>query len=193
MFLVLVPLLFHSYTGTALRFPVLYHLLYWGTLVAILAHVLALSLVNPESLEAIIPLDSASSNSANGNNATAIHELRRIWYVLLLSLVSNVCHLVMLLHVRSTGPYQHPLLRVSGGGGGGTKQPSVYFTLRAAAENVREPLFHRSASSNGQHSPHPAEAAIMNAMNGTFLWCSHPGSCYACCGRTSTVVCIVLQ
>ena len=163
MFLVLVPLLFHSYTGTALRFPALYQVLYWGTLAVLVVHMLALSLHDPESLEAVIPLDSASSHGAQSPDA--VHELRRIWYILLLSVVSDVAHLVILFHVRSTAPY-HPLLT------GKTKQPSIYFALRSqggltsAAAAAAPPADGTAASGNGSQSHH--EAVIMNAMTGAF-------------------------
>jgi hypothetical protein len=162
MFLVLVPLLFHSYTGTALRFPALYQVLYWGTLAVLVVHMLALSLHDPESLEAVIPLDSASSHGAQSPDA--VHELRRIWYILLLSVVSDVAHLVILFHVRSTAPY-HPLLT------GKTKQPSIYFALRSqggltSSSAAAPPADGTAASGNGSQSHH--EAAIMNAMTGAF-------------------------
>jgi hypothetical protein len=158
MFLVVVPLLFHSYTGTALRFPALYQILYWGTLAVLVVHMLALSLHDPESLEAVIPLDSASTHGAQSPDA--VHELRRIWYILLLSVVSDVCHLIILFHVRSTAPY-HPLLT------GRTKQPSIYFALRSQGglTSSAPPTDGTATPTNGGSH---REVVLMNAMTGAF-------------------------
>lgn len=136
--LLLLPLLFHSYTGTALRFQLLYMLLYWGTLAILVVHTVSLTLMNPESLEALIPIDASNISTA------FLHELRRIWWMLSLSIVSDISHLIILMHVRSTAP-THPLLT------GSKRPPSVYYTLRS--QNL----------SNGRDE----EPMLMNAMTGT--------------------------
>lgn len=170
--LVMVPLLFHSYTGTALRCQTAYQLLYWGTLIVVLVHLLSLGLINPESLEALIPLDAASST----DDADRVHEWRRIWYILLLSLVSDICHLILLLHVRSTAPAHHPLLT------GPNKPPSIYFTLRSQQQQGGGNIpwgdngLHRSTrlgsnnhNNNNNGSNGHGEPALMHAMSGTLL------------------------
>lgn len=121
--LLLVPLLFHSYTGTALRWPPVYHALYWGSLLWVTLQVMGLALLNPESMEALLPIDPATSSDS------VLHDLRRLWYMLLLTLLSNVCHLVLLVHVRSTAPSDRQpdewFHR-----GARQKAPSLYFQLR---------------------------------------------------------------
>jgi len=59
--LLLLPLLFHSYTGTALRYPRLYQFLYVTSLVVMVLHMLALLLLNPASLESIFPYDGSTN------------------------------------------------------------------------------------------------------------------------------------
>jgi hypothetical protein len=53
--ILLLPLLFHSCTGTALKCTIFYQILYWGTLLILIIHMLTLCLVDPESLTAIFP------------------------------------------------------------------------------------------------------------------------------------------
>jgi hypothetical protein len=96
LFLLLIPLPYHSYTGTAVKCPYLYQFLYGGTLVAISVHMLALSMIDPASLSALLPSPRVRS----------LHDLatRHLWLLLALSLIANLCHLILFFHVRSTAP-----------------------------------------------------------------------------------------
>jgi len=132
---------FHSYTGTALKCPSLYLLLYWGTFVALLVHMLSLSLMNPESLESLMPYDDPLLKH--------LHELRRIWWMLIASFVSDVCHLIIFWHVRSTAP-QYELLF-------GRRHPSVYYAIRSA--NMGEIM-------DDESFRYHDEPALVHAMNG---------------------------
>lgn len=148
--LLCVPLLWHSYTGTAVSHVVGYQVFYGSTAFALAVHAVGLALMDPESLEAIVPWDVvvASTTTLHDRNPERgrhllehLHELRRIWWMLGLTGVSVLCHWIVLWHVRSTapstatlGPHQHK------------KAPTVYFAVRATS--------------------HSQEPALMNAMNG---------------------------
>lgn len=96
LFLLAVPLPYHSYNGTALKCPALYQLLYGCTLILLLIQCLSLSMVDPTSLQSLLP--SNSSLTAHD------HLTRHIWIMLILSLISDLCHIILFLHVRSTAP-----------------------------------------------------------------------------------------
>jgi hypothetical protein len=121
----LLPLLFHSYTGTALACHVVYMGWYTMTLIVVVTHMLALCLVNPESMEALVP-------EPEGFLAD-LHLYRRLWYTLILSVVAHACHFVLVQHVKSTAPpnasngWYHP----STGSGSTTPPVSLYFAIRA--------------------------------------------------------------
>jgi hypothetical protein len=158
IFILLLPLLFHSYTGTALKCTLFYQILYWGTLLTLLIHMLALCLMDPESLTAIFPTVSASISSRLTHRFLLqhLHELRRIWWMLSLSLMSNICHLIMFWHVRSSAPHDALF-------GTRRKQPSVYFALRSAsigAVNESGSYAHAHSHTNNEHEP-----PLVHAMN----------------------------
>ena len=56
LFLLVVPLPYHSYTGTAVRCPISYQVLYGGSIFVILIHMLALSMLDPSSLSSFLPV-----------------------------------------------------------------------------------------------------------------------------------------
>jgi hypothetical protein len=96
LFLLVCPLPYHSYNGTALKCPTLYQLFYSVILVVLLGHMLSLSMVDPASLTSMMP---------SVHSLTQHEELtRHIWLLLLLSLASDLCHILLFLHVRSTAP-----------------------------------------------------------------------------------------
>lgn len=146
--LVLVfPLLFHSYTGTALSCQALYLTWYALTLTAVVVHALTLCLVTPESLEALVPEREGAVSD--------LHLYRRLWYTLLLSVTATSAHLTVLQHVKSSAP-RHGLFLPSSSSTrrrGDPKPPvSMYFAVRA----------------------HPVlrdEPALVHAMNGAFSFC----------------------
>lgn len=103
LFLLFVPLPYHSYHGKALRCPILYKLLYGGTLVAVSIHALALIMVDPESLLSLVEAVGAYSN---GKDADIYHILvtRSLWVAILLTIFSTLGHVALFFHVRSTAP-----------------------------------------------------------------------------------------
>lgn len=102
LFLLICPLPYHSYNGTALKCPALYRALYFGTLVVLLGHALLLCLVDPRSLSSMVP----------SINTLTLHEqvTRHIWFLLILSLAADFCHILLFLHVRSTAPAEAELV-----------------------------------------------------------------------------------
>ena len=124
---------------------------------------LSLSLVNPESLEAFWPIDTSSSSSIF--DIHSLHELRRIWWILTLSLLSDCCHLIILINVRSTAPQHDPLLLSSGYDKQQMRQPSIYFALRS---NHR-PGGPGTPAENYDGEEHQHEA-LMHAMGGKLFF-----------------------
>ena len=165
LLLLCLPLLFHSYTGTAVQHLRWYQVFYSATALALAIHMLALALMDPESIEAIFPqVDlTGSGGSIIITRARALrfllqhlHELRRIWWMLILSSVSVACHWILLWHVRSTAPnayYSLDNTRRSN-----KKQPTVYFAVRAASIHPQQ-----------QQQQEEDEAPLIHAMNGTCI------------------------
>ena len=127
----LLPFLFHSYTGTALPCHVVYLTWYTITLTVVLGHMLALCVLNPESLQALVPEPEGYLEH--------LHLYRRLWYTLLLSVAANLAHFVLVLHVKSSAPtpwHMHPHGRrgaLSSAGSSSSKPPpvSIYFVIRS--------------------------------------------------------------
>ncbi len=103
--LLVFPLPYHNYSGTAVKCPVFYELLYGTTLLVVLFQLLGIMIMDPESLSTIVPdmqrrMDPASSSSSEEQATIMAHT----WWVLCLNLLSNLLHIVLLWHVRSTAP-----------------------------------------------------------------------------------------
>lgn len=143
LILLLLPLLYHSYNGTALRFLGAYQVLYGGTLCVVFLHSLALLLLYPASLETLVPADTHEMKQLEH-----FHALRVIWWMLLLTVVSTICHVVVLGHVKSSAPSYAVTAA------GNKAQPSLYFALR----------FGRGSS---RGDPQEEEPALVHAVNGT--------------------------
>jgi hypothetical protein len=150
LILLLLPLLFHSYTGTALKRPWLYQILYFGTSIVLVLHILCLCLFNPASMEALLPLESVYDS---GTLMQHLHELRRIWWALLLSFISDICHLFMYWHVRSTAPQDDWFQR--------KKEPSAYYAIRQV-ESMR--------SQESEHWDLRASQHLPPAMSGKWTF-----------------------
>jgi len=109
LILLLAPLPYHSYTGTAIRYSSYYQLLYGLTICAVILHMLVIIMVAPESLLTIIPALYHGHSSTDGGASLSpematIILSRSCWWMLFLSLTSVSAHIVMLVHVRSTAP-----------------------------------------------------------------------------------------
>jgi hypothetical protein len=159
--LLLLPLFFHSYTGTALKCATFYRILYSTSLLLLLFQMLALAIMDPKSLQALVILgggddssgSSSGSMSGGGINLQVLHEqqlhdLQRIWYMLLFSTMSNVCHVVLFWHVRSTAQSPH-------------YASSFYFAIRSSAPSPAVASYRTTAaaaatSSAGLYGNHVA-------------------------------------
>ena len=125
LLLLVFPLPYHSYTGTAIPFPFCYHVFYALTVTAILLHMVSLSVMDPESLATLlhVPTPPPPTTNTNTNTSTSTTSestdqymwliqswstqemlIRSCWSILFLSLISVTGHIVMLIHVRSTAP-----------------------------------------------------------------------------------------
>lgn len=100
LLLLLLPLPYHSYTGTAIRFSSCYILFYGATLFAVLIHMLALSMIDPYSIATL----AEALGTEDALDVLQQQMSRSCWWILLLSLLSVICHITMLIHVRSTAP-----------------------------------------------------------------------------------------
>mmetsp|Transcript_22630 Transcript_22630/g.49415 ORF Transcript_22630/g.49415 Transcript_22630/m.49415 type:complete len:1318 (-) Transcript_22630:180-4133(-) len=152
--LLLLPLFLHSKTGTALRFPRLYQFLYISTLILLVAHMLALLLLNPASLESILPYDDVHHRHLLQH----LHALRRIWWMLVFSTLSNTCHLILVEHVKSTAPNSDIL---------GGKQPhSIYFAIRSRNEKQKRnrqrqrPVKHHDSDEELENDDNPEDLTL---------------------------------
>lgn len=110
LFLLLVPLPYHSYHGKALRCPLLFQLFYGVTLVVLFFHALSLIMVDPGSLGSLLTLRDSSSSLPSSISS---HQMvaRNLWWSLIFTLVSTLAHVALLFHVRSTAPPDVELLK----------------------------------------------------------------------------------
>ena len=111
------PLPYHNYAGTAVKCPLVYEIFYGGTLVVVLIQLLGIMILDPESLSSLMPeirtrfLAQTSSDAAaaaatvdlqgSGHGHT---NMPQTWLVLWLNLISDLLHIILLWHVRSTAP-----------------------------------------------------------------------------------------
>lgn len=152
----LFPFLFHSYTGTALPCHVVYVAWYVITLSVVLGHMLALCVLNPESLQALVPEPAGYLEH--------LHLYRRLWYTLLLSVAAHLSHFVLVLHVKSSAPtlYSHHQQRRHGGINGKPPPVSLYFAIRAQMWQDEPALVHVM---NGE-----SEATAVVVLCVSFFW-----------------------
>jgi hypothetical protein len=101
LFLLFVPLPYHSYHGKALRCPILYRLFYCITLGMVFIHALTLIMVDPGSLSSLVEAVKYYNNSSD------IHHIlvtRSLWVAIILTISSTLSHVTLFFHVRSTAP-----------------------------------------------------------------------------------------
>ena len=132
--LLLFPLPYHSYTGTAIQCQAVYRLFYGGSIAWFSFQMLAIIMYDPESISSIVInhrnhtreedafLSSNHTTVADSSGglrhvltryllldtsqslSSLDHEMRLIWFILILSFLSNWLHLVLLWHVKSSAP-----------------------------------------------------------------------------------------
>lgn len=103
--LLFFPLPYHSYSGTAIKCPLFYQLFYGGTLLTVLFQMLGIMILDPDSLSTLVPSTSPGQSVRNLlNHSSSKEHMRHIWLVLSLQLLSDLLHICLLWHVRSTAP-----------------------------------------------------------------------------------------
>jgi hypothetical protein len=103
--LVLLPLPYHNYTGTAIPFRWCLEVFYGSTLIIAMCQLLGILIWNPESLSSLVTtstIATTTNNNNNNNNSTSPFPIT--YWILGLDLVSNSLHFLLLWHVRSTAP-----------------------------------------------------------------------------------------
>lgn len=107
VFLLLVPLPYHSFLGKRLRCPILYRLFYGVTIATISIHALTLLMVDPGSLSSLLQAIANCSN--DGVSSGRLHHIlvtRSLWVTLVLTMISTLNHIALFFHVRSSAPYE---------------------------------------------------------------------------------------
>eukprot|EP00529_Nitzschia_sp_RCC80_P007397 CAMPEP_0113522030 /NCGR_PEP_ID=MMETSP0014_2-20120614/44970_1 /TAXON_ID=2857 /ORGANISM="Nitzschia sp." /LENGTH=1341 /DNA_ID=CAMNT_0000420057 /DNA_START=35 /DNA_END=4057 /DNA_ORIENTATION=- /assembly_acc=CAM_ASM_000159 len=121
LFLLVVPYPYHALKGKALRCPLLYRAFYAITFIILFFYSLSLLLIDPKSLETLIPSSSSSSSKTtssinNGGQtaetatataaAPASHDqiTRYLWWSIIFTFGATLSHVVLFYHVRSTAP-----------------------------------------------------------------------------------------
>lgn len=153
--LLLLPLNYHVYSGTRLKFTALYTVFHTASALVILAHFFAFGIVASESFsdfyvpslpknnDLFVQSSDTVPNDVNLDEEVLvgrrvpndIQEYDLIWILLTLSLFSIGLHVVILLHVRSTAPTNDAMKRkfedTTGAGGiVGTQYDYSYYSGR---------------------------------------------------------------
>ena len=177
-----IPLLYHSYTGTAIRYTLWYRTIYIGMAILVALHVTAYLIIQPAAMETLIVRPTTDPQ----------YEYRRLWWILLLSGVSLLFHHILLRHVRSTAPTPPMMLRMlnaahrqrdsskhhrssyyflCGNYIQNTVQPTMYFAVRtaAAAATAATATATVAPDNDNSHTAMEQEPALINAMNGRYF------------------------
>jgi phosphatidylinositol 4-kinase len=101
LLLLFFPLPYHSYTGTAVKCPLLYQLLYGISIMVLLGHMLGIIMLDPDSLASFLPSPNRTRTLKDEHHLV----MRHVWIQLSLSLLSTGMHILLLCHVRSSAPY----------------------------------------------------------------------------------------
>lgn len=176
LYLLLLPLPYHSYTGTAIRFLGCYTVFYVVTLAVVIFHMLAFSMVDPDSLANLLPTSTTTITTTTADTydneillnqesrITAIEDQlkRSCWWILLLSLLSIGSHIVMLIHVRSTAPLDshipyHQLKERNNSkrNKNGTKQKLVYYYASSQRQSITQSNNHDENDGGEIRITHP--------------------------------------
>jgi hypothetical protein len=139
LFILCIPLLYHSYTGTALRHVLWYRTIYICMTLLVVFHALAYFIVNPKSFESMFIVPTSDQE----------YEYRRLWLIIVFNCVSLAFHNFLIRHVRSTAPTPPMMLRMLNQHKQRNRtsylcrryisnnvQPTMYFAVRTAAAAV---------------------------------------------------------
>lgn len=158
LLLLFIPLPYHSYTGKAIRCSLFYKLLYGTTLVFVLLQMLALMILDPDSLSTII----LPVNRVLLDRSSLHRSMSQIWLVLTLNLVSNSMQMILFWHVRSTGQTDGDWL------GTGRQRHVLYFFTSAQGSNGS--LDDEEGNINGSPvTPNPENLQTSPRTNSKFM------------------------
>lgn len=104
LFLLLFPLAYHSYTGTAVKCAWFYQIFYSLSIMILLGHMLAIIMLDPDSLTSLLP---DRQRILKSDDPAVVAIMRHVWMELSLSILSTSMHSLLLWHVRSTAPYPY--------------------------------------------------------------------------------------
>ncbi len=151
LFLLFTVLPYHSYTGTAVKCPLIYRLFFGGTLFAVMLHMLILSMLDPNSLRVWIPGQRLLFHPHHDDD---FYRRRHVWLLLTFSLASCLCHLIMLQHVTSTAPDQASAL---------DRRRQILLQQRRKSQ----PLFYYASRrwNQGRSDLHPERGALLQNHN----------------------------
>lgn len=152
LFLLLIPLPYHSFFGKALRCPMLYRLFYGVTLVVLFIHVLTLLMIDPGSLSSL--LEAIASYSNDDLSSGRLHHIlvtRSLWVALILTLVSTLNHIALFFHVRSTAPIDAEFF-------GGRRRPKVLLYYAKEKKQLHQ-------NQNGQSEENTERESLLNGFD----------------------------
>ena len=141
LFLLLVPLPYHSFLGKALRCPIIYRLFYGITLFAIAIHSLTLLMVDTSSLSSLLKAIASFEDSGRLHHVLVT---RSLWVAILLTLVSTLSHFALFFHVRSTAPIDAEFF------GEKRRQPTVLLYYAKERNQLNNSMHHYA---NGNEDP----------------------------------------
>ena len=154
LFLLLIPLPYHSFFGKALRCPILYRLFYATTIALVCIHTLMLLMIDPASLSSLLNALASYSNQDIGSGK--LHHIlvtRSLWVALILTLVSTLSHIALFFHVRSTAPVDGEWL-------GGRRRPKVLLYY------AKEKKQHNHHSNGEQDKEHTERESLLRNSSG---------------------------
>jgi hypothetical protein len=142
LFLLFVPYPYHSFKGKALRCPLLYRAFYAITFIILFFYSLSLLLIDPKSLETLLPgrdngstsggagepNNENSNTTKNGGEAPSHEQVTRyLWWSMILTFGATLSHVALFYHVRSTAPSDDDLFPNSHNKMNNGRRPTVLF------------------------------------------------------------------
>ncbi len=94
LLLLLLPLAYHSYTGTAVKCSTFYSLFYAATLMVLFVHALAIIMLDPDSLNSLLP--TGIDRMLKSSDPVVVNIMRHVWVELSLSVLSTLMHCFLL-------------------------------------------------------------------------------------------------
>lgn len=113
--LLLLPLIYHTYSGNRLRFPKVYLSFHVCSAIVVTCHFCAFSIMTIEEAisksNTITHEEDIHMTDKNEKKQYDSKEMDIIWTLLILSLIAITLHIIILFHVRSTAPTNDAITR----------------------------------------------------------------------------------